>query len=86
MLMALFFIFATVVGTPGALMTIGTGFVLHAVYDSLWKSILVGTLTVYLGTWIGSSLAFLIGRYVLRDLTKRLNSRYKVMKALDWVL
>ena len=75
----------TTVGTPGALMTIGNGFIYNEVYQGeLWKSILVGSAAVYFGTWFGSCLAFLIGRYVLRDLTRRLVNKFKIIKALDF--
>ena len=52
----------------------------------LWKSIIYGSITAYLGTWIGSLLAFLIGRYIFRDLARCLSDRYKIMRALDLVL
>lgn len=65
-IMILVLIIATSLGTPGSLMSIGTGFILYTVFEGLmWKSILVGLLVVFLGTWLGSILAFLLGRYVL---------------------
>ena len=64
---------------PGAVMTLGTGFIMHTVYKKLWKSILVGTLTVFTGTWIGSTISFILGRYVLRDLTNWLFKKFKIM-------
>ena len=76
-------VIATPLAVPGALMTIGTGFILYTVYEQVWKSVLVGTLTVFLGTWIGSGIAFLVGRYVLRDMTTSLIRRFKIMTALD---
>lgn len=82
--MVVVLIIATSLGTPGSLMSIGTGFIFYTVYKGLvWKSILVGLLVVFLGTWLGSILAFLLGRYVLQDLTRRLNAKYKTMRALD---
>ena len=85
-LMALACVIATPLAVPGALMTIGTGFILYTVYGVVWEAVLIGTLTVFLGTWFGSGIAFLIGRYVLRDLTGRLIRRYKTMSALDMVI
>lgn len=67
-------------------MTIGTGFIMHAVFKTVWKSVLVGTLTVFIGTWLGSALAFILGRYVLRDLTNRLIKYFKIMRALNLVI
>ena len=46
-------------------------------------SVLVGTLTVFFGTWLGTCFSFFLGRYVLRDLTLRLNGRFVMMRALD---
>ena len=65
-------------------MTIGTGFIMDVVYEGEhWKSITVGVLTVFIGTWLGSLLSFFIGRYVFRELTLQMAKRYRVMRALD---
>ena len=86
-IMACVIAIATPLFIPGSLMTIGTGFIMHQVYkdddEQVWKSIVVGTLIVYLGTWLGSCLSFFLGRYVLRDMTERLNKRFLMMRALD---
>ena len=63
---------ATVMFVPGVVMTVGSGFIMHNVFDEKWQAILLGTLTVLLGAWIGATLTFLLGRYVLQDVTKRL--------------
>ena len=46
----------------------------------------VGTFTVFVGTWFGSVLSFLMGRYVMRDCTMRLSQKYKLMKTLEMAL
>ena len=75
---------ATSIAIPGTLMTIGTGYIMDAVYEGEhWKSIMVGVLTVFLGTWLGSLVSFFIGRYVFRELTLQIARRYRVMRALD---
>ena len=47
---------------------------------------MIGTLTVFIGTWIGSIVSFVLGRYVLHGCVSRLNKRLKIMGALDLVL
>ena len=44
---------------------------------------LVGTTSVWIGAEIGSCIAFLLGKFVLRELSESLASKYKVTKALD---
>ena len=39
-----------------------------------------------MGAEIGSCIAFLLGKFVLRDLSERLASKYKVTQALDYAL
>ena len=47
---------------------------------------LVGSLSVWIGAEIGSCIAFLLGKFVLRDLSERLASKYKVGKAIDYAI
>ena len=67
------FILWTPLCAPASLMTISTGFILHSVFEELWATIIVGTITVFVGTWFGSVLSFLMGRYVMRDCTMRIS-------------
>ena len=61
-------------------MTIGTGFIMAEVYKGeLWKCILIGFITVFLGAWIGSLVCFFIGRYIFRQLTARMAAKFRVM-------
>ena len=46
----------------------------------------MGTLGVWVGAWTGSILAFFLGRYLFRDSTANLASKYKVINAIDKVL
>ena len=82
-LMCITFIVWTPLCAPASLMTISTGFILHHAYEALWATLLVGTVTVFIGTWFGSVFSFLIGRYVMRDCTTRLSRKYKLMKTLE---
>lgn len=84
-LMTLICIPATALGAPGTMMTIPTGYIMHEVFDEThWKSIPVGVITVFLGTWVGSIVAFFIGRYIFKGLTERCAKKYKIMSALDF--
>ena len=69
-LMAFICIPAIALGVPGTLLNISTGYIMHEVFDQThWKSIPVGFTSVFLGTWVGSIVAFFIGRYILKGLT-----------------
>lgn len=46
-------------------------------------AILIGTISVFTGAWIGSILAFLLGKYVFREKSEEFAQKYKVTKALD---
>ena len=62
-----FLIVATVLVLPGSLLTIGTGVALMKAYDNTWMALVVGSTSVWLGTWLGSILAMLIARYLFRE-------------------
>ena len=85
-LLAISFALLTPLLIPATLVIVPTGLIMQRVFEEKWKAILIGTLTSFLGLWIGSLISFLIGRYIMRDLTQRLNGKYKIMKALDLVL
>ena len=42
-----------------------------------------GTLAVFIGAWIGSVLAFILGKYVFRSKSEELASKYRLLTALD---
>ena len=81
--LTLIYIVTTVIFIPGSLLAFGAGWVFKQTYDSLWKALLVGTTSVWLGAWLGSFLAFLLGRFVFKSLSERLAAKYMVTKALD---
>ena len=82
-LLAISFVLLTPLLIPATLVIVPTGLIMQRVFQKKWKAILIGSLTSFLGLWIGSLISFLIGRYIMRDLTQRLNKNYKIMKALD---
>ena len=77
------YIIATVAFIPGTILTLGAGWAFQQAYQSTWIAVLVGSLSVWIGAEIGSCAAFLLGKFVLRDLSERLAAKYKVTKALD---
>ena len=44
---------------------------------------IVGATSVWVGAWIGSNLAMLLGRYLFRDSTTKLAHKYKIISAID---
>jgi uncharacterized membrane protein YdjX (TVP38/TMEM64 family) len=68
------YILATVLFVPGSLVTLGVGFVFGVV---------VGTITVSVGSTLGASAAFLIGRTLARDWVQDKIARRPKFQALD---
>ena len=64
-------------------MTLGAGWAFKLAYGSIGIAILVGSISVFIGAWIGSILAFFLGKYVLREKSEKLAEKYRVTKALD---
>ncbi|MGL4498281.1 MAG: TVP38/TMEM64 family protein [Planktothrix sp.] len=65
---------ATILFVPGSLLTLGAGVIFGVVWGSIYVSI---------GSVIGATFAFLIGRYFARDwVTKKLEN-YEQFKAID---
>lgn len=70
----LFYIIATILFVPGAITTIGAGFL----FGLGW-----GTLVVNISATIGASLAFLIARYLARDWVRSKAETYPKFNAID---
>lgn len=81
----LFVFVATVAFIPGAIITLGAGYVFERAFG-LGLGVLVGSITVFVGASIGAIVSFLIGRYLLRDCVDRLAHRYTMFEALDAVM
>ena len=84
--LSLIYIVATLIFIPGSLLTLGAGVALQAALDNTGLAILIGTLGVWTGAWIGSNLAMLLGRYLFRDSAAKLAQKYRVINAIDKVL
>lgn len=79
--MIIYFV-ATVFFIPGSILTLGAGFVFANAFG-LGVGLLIGTLSVFIGASAGAIVAFLIGRFLLRDWVKGLAGKYAVFEALD---
>lgn len=76
---------ATVAFVPGAILTLGGGFVFGKALG-LGPGIALASAAVFVGASLGAIASFLIGRYVLRDcVMNRLVQKYPIIKALDEV-
>jgi len=73
---------ATVLFVPGAILTLGAGFVFGAAFG-LGGGLVIGTLSVVIGASSGAIVSFLIGRFLLRDWVMNLTMKYAIFKALD---
>lgn len=73
-LLAAVYVVATVLMVPGLVLTLGAGYAFGVV---------VGTAAVSVGSVIGATLAFLVGRYAARDFVQGLAERYPRFAAVD---
>ena len=67
---------------PGAILTLGAGFVFANAYG-LALGVLLGTFSVFVGASTGAILSFLISRYVCREWAKRLFHSFAIFEAID---
>ncbi|CAM9188027.1 unnamed protein product, partial [Sphacelaria rigidula] len=76
------YIFTTVAFIPGSLLTLGAGLVFGRALGT-GLGVLVGSVAVLVGATIGAILAFLLGRFVLRDQAQGLFNKFKVLTAVN---
>ena len=84
--LALIYIVATLAFIPGSLLTLGAGVALQAAFDNTGLAVFVGTLGVFIGAWIGSNLAMLLGRYLFRGSAAKMADKYRLINAIDKVM
>lgn len=83
--MGVYFI-ATVCFVPGSLLTLGSGFVFGSAVG-VGYGVLLASVAVLVGATLGSIVAFLLGRYLLRECVRhRLVKKYPVVEAVDEAL
>lgn len=74
---------ATVAFIPGAVLTIGSGFVYGNALGLGW-GVALASAVVFVGASTGAIVSFLLGRYLMREwVGERFVERYPVIKALD---
>jgi uncharacterized membrane protein YdjX (TVP38/TMEM64 family) len=81
-LFMLVYLVATIFFIPGSILTLGAGFVFANAFG-LGLGVLLGTVSVFFGASAGAIAAFLIGRYLLRDLVSKLSQKHAIFQALD---
>merc|ERR1711982_123486 len=82
--MGVYFI-ATVLFIPGSILTLGSGFIFANVFG-LGYGVILATVAVFIGASAGAIVAFLLGRYLLRDWVKTLTTKYPLFEAVDTAL
>ena len=81
------YVVATIFCVPGALLTLGAGFVFTSANDgSLLAGLFIGTLAVFIGSSTGAIIAFFLARYLLHERVRKLSQRYSIFEALDVAL
>jgi uncharacterized membrane protein YdjX (TVP38/TMEM64 family) len=86
LVLVLFFIVAVVLCVPGSLMAVGAGWAFQHAYQKTWLAMLIGSSSVWLGAWVGSNIAMLLGRFVLRDTVSKMLNENELMSAIDKAL
>ena len=83
--MGVYFI-ATVCFVPGSLLTLGSGFVFGSAVG-VGYGVVLASVAVFVGATLGSIVAFLLGRYLMRDCVRtKLVRKYPVIEAVDEAL
>jgi uncharacterized membrane protein YdjX (TVP38/TMEM64 family) len=70
---------------PSAVFAIGAGFVFGSIFGQ-WIGWIVAAGTTFVGIYAGSALAFILGRFLLRDFVERLDQRSETWKCIDLVV
>lgn len=76
-------VIGTILYIPGVLLAIGVGYAYHQVYEKYYISIPISTLVYFIGSCIGCTIAFSIGRYVLGSLLRPKLIKLKYFRVLD---
>jgi uncharacterized membrane protein YdjX (TVP38/TMEM64 family) len=59
------------------------GFAFSDAYESNWAVMAIGTISIFFGAWIGSVIAFLMGRYLWRDFVQKMVRKSQLLMAID---
>lgn len=79
------FLLATILLIPGAILTLGAGYVFANAFG-MYKGVLLGSISTFVGAVAGSLASFFLGRYLLRNWVNRMSAKYEMFEALDSAL
>mmetsp|Transcript_3608 Transcript_3608/g.8238 ORF Transcript_3608/g.8238 Transcript_3608/m.8238 type:complete len:359 (+) Transcript_3608:127-1203(+) len=79
------FLVATVLLIPGSILTLGAGYVFANAFG-IYKGVLLGSISTFIGAVAGSLASFFLGRYLLRGCVTRLATKYEKFEALNAAL
>jgi hypothetical protein len=82
----LFFVVATLLFVPPAILMFGAGYAFSNVTESLLFGFFASSVVSFVGCVLGAVAAFLRSRYMMRDLIELFSKRYPIVKALDRAL
>ena len=69
---------------PTEFLTYGTGISLKEAHqEDTFKAVFIGSLAVWTGYWIGTNLNFQLLKFLFRDKTKEIFSKYPILSCLD---
>ena len=71
LILSLVYMISTVFLVPGSVLTLGAGWAFQQAYGNTGVAVLVGTLSVFIGAWAGSVIAFFLGRFVFRESSEK---------------
>jgi len=79
------FLLSTVLLIPGAILTLGAGYVFANAFG-MYKGVLLGSISTFIGAVAGSLASFFLGRYLLRNWVSRISAKYEMFEALNSAL
>lgn len=71
---------------PYSIFALGTGYALSHAFDNLAKVLAVGTAAVFIGTWSGANIAFVLSRYCCRKRVQAYADKKPILRAIDKVV
>lgn len=82
-LVALLYFICTLLFIPGPIITWGTGLAFYQAYGSVWQAVVIGSVTIFIGAYASSIVAFLMGRYVFRDKMEQFAQENRIMMGIE---
>jgi len=80
---SLVYMACTVAFIPGSVLTLAAGIIFADFGGNKWEGLAVSFATISIGSTVGSFLAFLLGRTVLRDWVQKKIEPFPIFKAID---